>query len=223
MMPTIFRSFLAIAGIATLTGCASVSVKNLDAGGASFPPGAKPNVIYVLPFDTTYGEFNVDREGADLADFKQNLQQMMSAALVADISQHLGPAQASNSIPPAQNAWVIAGRFLRVNQGSRLLRSTVGFGAGGTKMETQIFVYNLAEHARSPFLTFETTGGSGASPGMISAGPVGAAVGSVSGAAKGVTDDVERTSRMATATLSNYMYEQGWIPRSQRLSPKMGD
>ena len=214
---------LVIATIAALTGCASVSVKNLDAGGASFPPGIKPDVIYVLPFDTSYGEFNVDRQGADLDAFKQNLQQMMFAALVADVSQHLVPAKAVNGLPGQSNAWVIAGRFIRVNQGSRLLRSTIGFGAGGTKMEAQIFVYNLADNARAPFLTFETTGGSGASPGMISAGPVGAAVGSVSGAAKGVTDDVERTSRMITAALSNYMYQQGWIPKSQRLSPKSSD
>jgi hypothetical protein len=119
-----------------LVGCASVSVKNLDAGGTSFPPGVKPVVIYVAPFETAGGEFNVDREGADLADFKQNLQQMLSAALTAEIPLHLVPAQAVNRVPAQSNAWIVCGRFVRVNQGSRLLRSTVGFGAGGTKMET---------------------------------------------------------------------------------------
>lgn len=206
-----------------LAGCASVSVKNLDAGGASFPPAMKPDVIYVLPFDTGYGEFNVDRQGADLADFKQNLQQMLSAALTAEIPEHLVPAQAINSLPRPSNAWVVCGRFIRVNQGSRLLRSTVGFGAGGTKMETQVFVYNLADNATAPFLTFQTTGGSGASPGMISAGPVGAAVGAVGGAAKGVSDDTARTSRAITAALSDYMYKQGWISKEQRLTPKMSE
>ena len=58
---------------------------------------------------------------------------------------------------------------------------------------------------------------------MISAGPVGAAVGSVSGAAKGVTDDTERTSRAITAALSDYMYKQGWISKDQRLTPKMSE
>src|ERR1700733_1128788 len=148
---------LGIALVATLSGCASVSVKNLDAGGTSFPPAMKPDVIYVVPFDTT-GEFNVSREGADLADFKQNLQQMLSTALVTEIPEHLVAAKAVNTIPHQGNAWVVCGRFIRVNQGSRLLRSTVGFGAGGTKMETQVFVYNLADNARAPFLTFETTG-----------------------------------------------------------------
>src|SRR5580658_6730658 len=203
-----------------LTGCASVSVKNLDAGGTSFPPATKPDVIYILPFDASGSQFNVDREGAELADFKQNLQQMLSAALTAEIPEHLVPAQAVNSIPRQSNAWIVCGRFIRVNQGSRLLRSTVGFGAGGTKMETQVFVYNLADNATAPFLTFETTGGSGASPGMISAGPVGAAIGAVGGAAKGVSDDTARTSRAITAALSDYMYKQGWISKDQKLKPK---
>jgi hypothetical protein len=225
-MKSLFKIFPLpmLVGLAVaLAGCASVSVKNLDAGGTSFPPAIKPNVIYVLPFDTGYGEFKVDREGAELADFKQNLQQMMSAALTAEIPEHLVPAQAVNFIPGQSNAWVVCGRFIRVNQGSRLLRSTVGFGAGGTKMETQVFVYNLADNATAPFLTFQTTGGSGASPGMISAGPVGAAVGAVGGAAKGVTEDTERTSRAITAALSDYMYKNGWISKDQRLTPKMSE
>jgi hypothetical protein len=210
-----------------LTGCASVSVKNLDAGGSSFPPAFKPDVIYVLPFDTTYGEFNVDRQGPELIDFKQNLQQMLSAALTAEIPEHLVPAQTIRSIPPRSNAWLVCGRFVRVNQGSRLLRSTVGFGAGGTKVETQVFVYNLADGATSPFLTFETTGGSNAQPGAITGAatmsPVGAALNAVNGAAKGLSEDTRRTSRMITAALSDYMYKHGWISEDQKLNPKMAE
>jgi len=72
-------------------------------------------------------------------------------------------------------------------------------------------------------MTFDTTGGSGAAPGMISAGPVGAAIGAVGGAAKGVTNDTARTSRMITASLSEYMYNHGWISKDQRLTPKMSE
>ena len=148
---------------------------------------------------------------------------MLPAALAAEIPEHLVPAQAINTLPPRSNAWIVCGRFIRVNQGSRWLRSTARFGAGGTKMETQVFVYNLADNASAPFLTFETTGGSGASPGMISAGPVGAAVGAVSGSAKGVTDDTGRKSRSITSTLSNSMYQQGSISKDQRMTPKMAE
>src|SRR5271170_2104594 len=117
ILSKVFPLCLVIGLGAVLAGCASVSVKNLDAGGTSFPPAIKPDVIYVLPFDTNVGEFNVDRQGAELADFKQNLQQMLSAALTAEIPEHLVPAQAVNSIPTRSNAWIVCGRFIRVNQG----------------------------------------------------------------------------------------------------------
>jgi hypothetical protein len=97
-------------------------------------------------------------------------------------------------------------------------------------METQVFVYNLADNPTAPFLTFETTGGSGATPGAIAVGPgsvavsaVSSAVSAVSGAASGVTDDTKRTSRVITAALSDYMYKQGWISKDQRLTPKMAE
>jgi len=105
----------------SLAGCASVSVKNVDTANTPFPPTGKPDVIYIMPFDVSSGEFNVDRQGAELADFKQNLQQMMSAALTAEIPEHLVPAQAVNAVPGPGNAWLVSGRFVRVNQGSRLL------------------------------------------------------------------------------------------------------
>ena len=63
--------------------------------------------------------------------------------------------------------WLIRGEFTRVNQGSRLLRSTIGFGAGGTKVETNVYVYDLSKSSTTPFLTFSTSGGSNAEPGAI--------------------------------------------------------
>ncbi len=217
-------SKLILAGVATLliSACASVSVKNVNKE-VSVTPLVKPDVIYILPFQTAPGEFNVDRTGAELADFKQNLQLMLSTALVTEFPLHLAPSRIVSGLPPRSNAWVVSGQFIRVNQGSRLLRTTIGFGAGGTKMETRVFVYNLAAGSHvPPFLTFETTGGSGAEPGMLgSMDPVSLALSGVAGAAKGLSDDTKRTARMITATLSDYMYKQGWISKEQKLTPKM--
>ena len=216
---------LALLGLLTVltTGCSSVSVQNLNHHADSGVPLEKPTAIYVLPFDTN-GEFNVDRTGADLADFKAHLQQMMSAALTTRFPTYLAPSRAITSLPAAGNYWVVAGEFIRVNQGSRALRVGIGFGAGGTKMETRVFVYDMASGGNppAPFLTFETTGGSGAEPGLVAAmDPVSLAVSAVSGSAKGVTDDTLRTSRMITASLSDYMYLRGWVSKEMRLQPKM--
>src|SRR4029079_17604582 len=103
---------------------------------------------------------------------------------------------------------------------SRLLRSGVGLGAGGTKMETRVRVYDLASSAQ-PFLTFETTGGSNAMPGLLtSTGPVSAAFSMTTQAMMGVTDDAARTSRMITGALNGYLVEHGWLNKSKAYSAK---
>jgi len=203
-------------------GCASVSVTDVKQSMTVGVPAVKPALIAVAPFATDPGTFNVDRTGAELANFKENLQKMLMTALVADIRTHLAPSQVVYGTPPAGgNYWVVTGVFVRVNQGSRFLRSAIGFGAGGTKMETAVVVYNMSGSEPTPFMTFATTGGSGAEPGAVmAADPVSLALSAVSGSAKGLTDDTRRTSRMITAALSDYMYGKGWISADKKLTPK---
>jgi hypothetical protein len=178
-----------------------------------------------MAFNTDKANFNVDRTGAELADFKQNLQLMLKTAMVTDLTDRLIPAVAGTKADWSshKNAWIIEGDFVRVNQGSRLLRSAIGFGAGGTKVETRVRVYRLGTNDGTPFLTFGTTGGSGAEPGAIigmSTDPLQLAVGAVSGAAHGLSEDTKRTARMITAELSDYMYHHGWIGQDQWIEPK---
>jgi hypothetical protein len=208
-----------------LSGCASVSVQN----EASRSTPQMPGRIYVEGFATANGKFKVDREAAELADFKQNLQAMTQTASVNDLSRRLIPALAASETQgfPPENAWLVRGEFTKVNQGSRLLRGVVGFGAGGTKVETNVFVYDLNQSSTVPFLTFSTTGGSNAEPGAVTGGatdPVVAAVGiAASGAgnvAHGLTEDTSRTAREITAELSDYMYRKGWISKDKWIEPK---
>jgi len=204
-----------------LSSCASVSVKE-DQAKSAHGGLQMPSMIYVLPFDTD-GEINVDREGAELEEFESNLKDMMVAALMERFPKHLAPAISVTSLDevPEGNYWVVGGNFTRIEQGSRALRAIVGFGAGGTKVESDVFVYDASYSLRQPFRTFRTTGGSGATPGALtSLTPVTAVVSAASGSAKGLTSDVVRTSRMITADLSEYMYERGWISESQKLEAK---
>jgi Domain of unknown function (DUF4410) len=54
------------------------------------------------------------------------------------------------------SAWLVTGEFVRVTQGSRALRGLVGLGAGGTKLETAVRVYDLSHLSKGPVLQFET-------------------------------------------------------------------
>jgi hypothetical protein len=203
-----------------LTSCASISV---DDARASVRQN-KPSLVYVTDFSTAHADFEVDRTGDALAGFKSNLQLMLSTGLAKEISDRLVPAIAEGK--PAnqreKNAWLVRGEFVTVKQGSRLLRSAIGFGAGGTKLETRVQVYD-AQNPGAPFLTFSTTGGSNAEPGAILAfttDPLQLAIGGVSGAAHGLSEDAARTAREITAELSDYMYARGWISADQRVAPK---
>lgn len=202
-------------------GCASVSVTREQRA----PPYAvveKPEAIYVEAFATGLGEFNVDRTGPELARFKKDLATVMQEYLSTLIEKHLGvPARTVAAYPKRDKGWLVVGHFVRVNQGSRALRMIVGFGAGGTKMETSVAVYDLSATPDRRILQFETTGGSGAEPGAIAGGGLAeVAVSAASGVGKGVSEDCARTAKMITATLSDYMVDKGWLSGDQALTPK---
>ncbi|MCC6353113.1 MAG: DUF4410 domain-containing protein [Verrucomicrobiae bacterium] len=192
-----------------LAGCASVSVRDPEAG--RFRPTAKPPMIYVAPFDSRGASFNVDREGEELAAFRQATAQMLQEKLVERLPEVAPTVAAPARLPGA--GWLVTGRFVRVNQGSRALRATIGFGLGATKMETQVEVYDLAISRKEPFLRFGTTGGSNAEPGAIgSAGTtlvsgVGALSSALGNAAHGISEDAWRTAREIRNHLVEYCDE----------------
>ena len=205
----------------SLCSCASVSVDDTSERATQ----RMPEIIYVADFSTTHSDFEVDRTGDDLADFKKNLQIMLKTAMVADLTDRLVPAAPVRKGKQAglKNAWLVRGDFITVQQGSRLLRSAIGFSAGQTEVETRVKVYDLAQDSGAPFLTFSTTGGSGSEPGALmafSTDPVELAIGGVSGAAHGLSEDTKRTAREITAEFSDYMYKRGWISEDQWIKPK---
>jgi hypothetical protein len=204
-----------------LVSCASVSVDD----GTERVTERMPEIIYVAGFSTTQSDFEVDRAGSELAEFEKNLQLMLKTAIAADLTDRLVPAAAVGKGKQSglKNAWLVRGEFTRVEQGSRLLRSAIGFGTGGTKLETRVEVCDLAQDSGVPFLTFSTTGGSGSEPGAIlalSTDPLTLAIGGVAGAAHGLTEDTGRTAREITAKFSDYMYKRGWISEDQWIKPK---
>jgi hypothetical protein len=207
-------------------GCASISVRQVEEA-QSFQPKNPPEVIYVAPFDIQKAEFNVDREGGELEEFKKSTAIVLQGAIIERISKSFGAAEAlgaKQKLP--KHGWIIIGKLVKVNQGSRALRAIVGFGAGGTKMETEVFVYDLSQRPPTPFLAFKTSGGSNAEPGFLieSTNPLSIAtgvLGVLGGLAKGITDDSMRTSRMITAQISQYLLKQNWITPEQTTEPKL--
>lgn len=216
-----------------LVGCASVSVSETIARPKPGRPVTFPETIYVRNYATPPENFRVDREGEELQTFMVQNQDRLSRNLKRRLEKYLAPTQiiATTAPTPAGPGWLLEGTFDRVNQGSRALRSLIGFGLGGTKIETTTKVYQLGNSKKreKPELIYviRTTGGSGASPGAIGGfspfgpmGPFGMIPNAIFGAQSGLAFDTNRTSREITAALSEFAWQEGLIPQEQALGPK---
>ena len=206
--------------LALLSSCASVSVKGENR--AANQPQQKPAKVYVADFDTQHGVYNIaGTPGKDPEAFKKKTADTLTNYLLPAINKHVAPAEHAAGIQHLPKAgWLVTGEFVRVNTGSRVLRAGVGLGAGGTKMETRVRVFDLAGRGTEPFMTFETTGGSNAMPGLLTNPGTTAAISMTTQAMMGVTDDAARTSRMITGALNTYLVERGWLDKSQAYSVK---
>jgi hypothetical protein len=223
-MPQSLRSVtLSVLSLLLLAGCASVSVD-----GVRRVAEAKraPDRIYVRDFATPPHAFRVDRPEAKMPEFRREFARQLSINTVERIKNYSPAVDATWEavLPDRANAWLVTGRFVRVNQGSRALRTAVGLGLGGTKLETEVTVYDISVSPRRKLLTFRTTGGSNAQPGVLfglvmpnywlmgldTAGHL----------FFGLSVDTVRTSREIAATISEYMAQEQLIPPDKRTRAK---
>ncbi|MEX1116824.1 MAG: DUF4410 domain-containing protein [Akkermansiaceae bacterium] len=206
-----------------LASCASVSVKE-----ARFAVQKKalqaPSRVFVRPFTFDGATIDADRAGVALVQFKTDVSNQMAEELAERINKHIAPATV---VKPEERvttpgAWLVEGRFIELKQGSRLLRSLIGFGSGRTKMETIVSVFKINSARKKELLgTIETTGGSNAEPGAAFTGPVGFAPRAILQASNsGVSADSRRTARMITAVLSEELGAAGAPLAGQALRVK---
>jgi hypothetical protein len=214
------KVFFAVGLLWGLAGCASVGVRN-PAQATGSPK--LPKQIFVADFDTSKGVFRVNRSGDELVTLQEKTANVLADYLVSDLSKSVMPATRQNgSRRTRADAWLITGEFVRVNEGSRALRGLIGLGAGGTKMETVVRVYDLSHLSKEPVLQFETSGGSNAEPGAVLGGAFGALPNALRNAgARGVTDDTARTAREITAMVADYYAKNGAQLSGSGMKPKI--
>jgi hypothetical protein len=193
-----------------LSGCASVSVSRQQ---WTTPPAPAPDRIFVTPFTLEHGKFRVDREGAELAAFKEKFSREFADRLAERLTKYVRPSTviAKDEKIKDANAWLVSGHFVRVHQGSRALRALVGWGLGATKTETRVDIFQSNRQGRlSRIAQIETTGGSNAEPGAIFSGPFGAGPRLIASATMaGLAADARRTARTITAAISEKLAAQG--------------
>lgn len=192
-----------------LGGCASVSVSRQEWSSKV----CVPDKILVRPFTVDREKFRVDRDGVDLDVFEKKFSAEFADRLAERLTKHVRPAMviSMNEKVKDPKAWLIEGHFTRVHQGSRALRSLVGFGLGATKTEARVDVFQVA--AKGSLIRvaqLETTGGSNAEPGALFSSPFGAMPRLITNVTtSGLAADARRTARTITAAVSEKLSAQG--------------
>jgi hypothetical protein len=183
-------------------------------------------------FSSTPEEQREDAIGKEAAD-----------ALAAEVAKQLGDLgftviRGNSTTVYAEGDLLIDGEFLNVDEGNRLRRLVIGFGAGASKLDTQVNVYRITAGTRQSLLQFTTHADSGRMPGAAvtmgagAAAQGGATVGMAAasagmGGAKTYTSQVgylsDKTADQVVAYLSQYFAQQGWISPDQAQKVKLSD
>ncbi len=195
-------------------------------------PIAPPRGIFVAPFTAPPNVFALGGRSPDEFDqTRMHIGAELQKRIVGQVARYAGPAYALYSAGQVQpGAWVVAGMFTKVDQGSRALRAGIGFGAGESNVTTAVGVYAVAGGQLVPLLAFDTDGGSGKMPGVVFSaatavtpmGAAGLAVGAAGGLMPGLTDDLDRTAYEVAAVLSAYLAEHNLLDASRKaILPKL--
>lgn len=227
-------AFAIICSVFFLSICCNVNggVVNVNDAGQQLQPTARPTMIYVANFAIDVA--NVKEEGAlgqtglfqgrllrrrgplrrqeDPAATAANLVNLLAESITQKLKDQGFPAL---RFPPDQplpdNGWLVRGQFLQANEGKRLERAVIGFGAGASDMQIAVKVCNLASHPHSPFLTFGADTSSGNMPGaIITKNPYVAAAKFV--LAKHASErDVRHAGEQIAAAIIKYMKKRGLV------------
>ena len=222
--------------VASLAACARTSVENVSSRAIGLP---KPQLIVVHDFGVSAGDVALDSGvGARLklmiretpaaeeeVKIGREVARIVTENLVKEISKLGLPAAPATTAGPVSGPTLsIEGHFVSVDEGNRLRRMVVGFGAGASEVRTLVQVYETTNEGRRLVEDFYTTVKSSLKPGMGPMAGVGAAAGRAASSAlvsggvgiatersQGVDGDAKHTAEQITQTLKKFFVEQGWI------------
>ncbi len=180
----------------TLSACNSAKVTRQSDLGPM--PASRPVVVYVSDFDLDVGEIQSQGLGSAIAtgpllgglprplgllpkdkeSTAHDLVEEMANSLVEDLRKQGLNAQrlASDSNIPV-DGWLLRGIFTQVDEGNRLRRAIIGFGAGKTELQVVTKLDDLSLGPPQPFYEVDTTASSGKMPGaIVTMSPAAAAV-----------------------------------------------
>jgi hypothetical protein len=143
--------------------------------------------------------------------------------LVKEIDKLGIPAVAASAATPVMGpSLAVEGHFLSIDEGNRMQRMVVGFGAG--EVRTFVQVYEITPEGRRLVEDFYTTvkssrkpwmgpmvGGGAAAARVVTSAVVSGSVGLATAPGQTVEADAQHTAAVIAQELKKFFAEQGWI------------
>jgi hypothetical protein len=228
----------ALAALALLAACTSAQ-SQIETAGETLP---RPQVVLVDTFAVSPDEVQLDeglsteieqgvkaRSGTSRTDQELQAGRQVADAvadkLVVEISDIGLRAERGSAVPAGvQNALLIKGQLVSIDEGNRTERVIVGLGAGRSDVRAQVQVYEVTPAGRRLLDRIEVDGKSGLTPGMAETMGAGAIAGhllvaTAAGAGLHVTSetvgadvvaDADRAAKSIAKQLAALFAEQGW-------------
>jgi hypothetical protein len=169
------RKLFAIMLAALLAGCAGAKVSNQTQSAVALTP---PDVVYVGAFDLGAAAVKSDSGTLtgrprllpigqpDPAEKIQELSDLLSSELVSDLN---GGGLAAQLLPPdagrPAKGWLVSGQFLQLDEGNRLQKAIIGFGAGNSDARLYVTVADLSLPPDQDLLNFNIDSSGNKAPG----------------------------------------------------------
>jgi Domain of unknown function (DUF4410) len=228
----------AVLGLVVLAACTSTQ-SQMETGSATLP---RPQVVIVDTFATSANEVTLDEglsteveeaikahRGDSRTDQEVQASRQVANAiadkLVVEIRDMGLRAERGSALPAGtQNAALIKGQLVSIDEGNRTERVLIGLGAGRSDVRAQVQVYEATPAGRHLIDTIEVDAKSGLAPGMAETMGAGGLTGhllvsTVVGGGLHVADeaiganvvaDADRAAKGIAKQLSAMFAREGW-------------
>jgi hypothetical protein len=217
------------AAIAQVPGSGRVEIKNVQSYSGTHRL-TKPTTIVVYDFAATPAEVKlnsailhrvrtkVTRDGDDQrTELARKIVDDFSRSLVKDLEKSgLPVARGVAGDQPPDNALVVQGDFLVIDEGNRTRRMAIGLGAGASKVETHVECYLTRSEKNVIVTEFKAISQSSRKPGAaetMGAGAAPEAAAAVSGVTElkqGSEGDTDRMAKAVAKEIAKTLAHQGW-------------
>jgi hypothetical protein len=228
---------MAAVGLLLLAGCASSGVAQRQ-GAPAAQELSRPGLVIVYDFVGTLDDLPSDSaiSGAvqphpvpqtpEEVELGRLLGRLVAKHLVGNLNQAGIEARPVASAPvPRIGDAVIRGEFIVIDEGSRLQRLLIGFGAGAADLRTLVEVHQVTATGLRPLGSAEIEAAGGRMPGVLVPIGLGAAFGNVavSAAIAGISkiaqeagpETIEAAARRTAGEISRLIIdayrERGWL------------